>query len=88
MPLNILPPPTTIETYKAYQNTVYADYDKKTGFFYISADHVSPIFAKEFLDLIIGDEFTISGDVKLDEILNIQDLDLLRLIMFLMTHLI
>jgi len=46
--------PSFLDTYKEYtRNVLDIDYDRSTGFMRISVTHMSPIFAKEFLDLII-----------------------------------
>lgn len=46
--------PTYLEAYEVYLNkTLSISQDNKTGFISINIEHVSPVFAKEFLDLII-----------------------------------
>jgi len=47
--------PSYLEAHKAYLDILSLDVDDKTGFIKISIEHLSPIFAKEFLDLIVGE---------------------------------
>jgi len=48
--------PSFLNIYKEYtRNVVFVDYDRSRGFMRISVSHKSPIFAKEFLDLIIAE---------------------------------
>ena len=56
--------------YKAYQDYLYVvgiNYDKKTGFLYLSFQHQSPIFAKFFMDLIIDELNIIMKDKDLKQ---------------------
>ena len=46
-------PPIFSEIYKSYKEAFIVSQDKKTGLIYVSVEHLSPYFAKEFLDLII-----------------------------------
>ena len=46
--------PSFMATYKEYRrNVIDVEYDRSTGFMWIRVTHMSPIFAKEFLDIII-----------------------------------
>ena len=45
--------PTYIQAYQAYRGIIIADYDTVGSWIHLSAEHISPIFAKEFLELII-----------------------------------
>ena len=45
--------PSYLEAHKAYMNSMSISQDKITGFISIHVEHISPVFAKEFLELII-----------------------------------
>ena len=45
--------PSYLEAHSAYLNMLSIRQDKKTGFIYINIEHISPVFAKDFLELII-----------------------------------
>ena len=45
--------PSYLKAHSAYLNILSIAQDKKTGFIYINIEHISPVFAKEFLELII-----------------------------------
>ena len=45
--------PSSLEVYDTYRQTLSASLDKKTGFVNVSATHISPIFAHDFLALAI-----------------------------------
>ena len=45
--------PTYIQAHRAYMGIIIADYDRVGSWIHLSAEHISPIFAKEFLELII-----------------------------------
>jgi len=47
--------PSYLEAYSTYLQQVSISQEKVTGFITISVEHISPIFAKEFLDLIISE---------------------------------
>ena len=49
----ILSKPTYLETFDAYLEQVAISQDPKTRLIFISVEHMSPIFAKKLLDLII-----------------------------------
>ena len=60
-------PPSVMETWETYTETVYAKYDKKTGFFFVSATHISPRFSKELLNLIIDQINVLLRQKDIDE---------------------
>ncbi len=45
--------PSYIKAHKAYKSMMSISQDKKTGFISINIEHISPLFAKELLELII-----------------------------------
>lgn len=45
--------PSYLETHKIYKEQVSISKDKSSGLIYLSVEHISPVFAKEFSDLII-----------------------------------
>ena len=45
--------PSYLEAHKAYLGMLSIAQDKKTGFISINIEHISPVFAKDFLELII-----------------------------------
>jgi|TARA_B110001452_G_scaffold262070_1_gene261593 hypothetical protein len=45
--------PSALEVYDTYRQTLSASLDKKTGFVNVSSTHISPIFAHDFLALVI-----------------------------------
>jgi len=49
------PIPSYIETHKTYTGMVSISQDIKTGFISINIEHISPVFAKDLLDLIISE---------------------------------
>ena len=50
---NIKPIPSYIEAHEKYMEMMSISQDKKTGFISINIEHISPVFAKDLLDLII-----------------------------------
>jgi uncharacterized protein involved in exopolysaccharide biosynthesis len=48
------PEPSVQEVQEVYLKNLVIDFDKSTGFITLSYSHVSPIFAKEFLETIIS----------------------------------
>ncbi len=58
--------PSYLEVHKAYINMLSIAQDKKTGFIYINIEHISPVFAKDFLELIIreGNELIRKKDME------------------------
>ena len=57
---------TFYELYTTYKTILSASQDARTGFILISVEHVSPIFTKQFLDLIVD---------QVNEILRRKDLE-------------
>jgi len=47
--------PTYLEAHKTYLELLNLNLDDKTGFLTISVEHLSPFFAKDFLELIINE---------------------------------
>ena len=45
--------PSYLKAHKSYLGMLSITQDKKTGFIYINIEHISPVFAKDFLELII-----------------------------------
>jgi len=59
--------PSYLEAHKAYLNTMLSiSQDNKTGLVYIMIEHISPIFAKDFLALIIKEANTLSREIDID----------------------
>ena len=59
----LIPKPSYIEAYPIYMMTLYSYYHDMRRIIDLEIEHVSPIFAKEFLDLIITE-----GDKQLREL--------------------
>ena len=59
--------PSNLEVYEAYRETLSASIDKKTGFISISATHISPQFAYDFLSLVIQEVNSLSRVRDLEE---------------------
>ena len=59
----LLSKPNYIEAHQKYIDLLNINFDSDTGLIYLSFDHISPIFAKDFLLLII-DEINIQGKKK------------------------
>lgn len=51
----LLSEPDHIETFKKYNDMLQVSLSRDTGFISVSIEHHSPFFAKEFLDLILGE---------------------------------
>jgi uncharacterized protein involved in exopolysaccharide biosynthesis len=47
--------PSSLEAYEAFRELLEVSLDEKTGLILLSVDHVSPVVAKEWADLIIAD---------------------------------
>jgi len=64
--------PSVQQTYKKYLKTVKVGMgrDSLSGFMYISVEHISPIFAKEFLELIISEVNELMRQKDLNESAN------------------
>lgn len=60
--------PSYLEAYGVYMDSLLSiSLDKGTGFILISVQHISPIFAKEFLELIIREANSFLRNKDLDE---------------------
>ena len=59
--------PSYLEAHSAYLNMLSVRQDKKTGFIYINIEHISPVFAKEFLELIIREANELLRKKDMDE---------------------
>ena len=59
--------PSLLEAYKEYKKIVTISQDKKSGFITISTEHLSPIFAKDFGDLIIHELNSLIRKKELEE---------------------
>ena len=58
--------PSYLKAHKAYIGMLSIAQDKKTGFILINIEHISPVFAKDFLELIIreGNELIRKKDME------------------------
>jgi hypothetical protein len=45
--------PSYLEVYEEYIKILSIRQDKRSGFVYISLEHISPVFAKEFIDTVV-----------------------------------
>tara|TARA_B100000902_G_C27322441_1_gene925653 strand:- start:12915 stop:13877 length:963 start_codon:yes stop_codon:yes gene_type:complete len=54
-PKNLEPKPSYLEAHKTYLNMISVEQDKANNLISISVEHLSPIFAKELLELIINE---------------------------------
>ena len=59
--------PTPYQTYIAYESMIEVNINKFTNFITIRVNHGSPIFAKEFLDLIISEVNNLSRQRDIEE---------------------
>jgi len=60
--------PSYLEAHKVYTDSLMSmSYDNLTGFISISVEHISPVFAKEFLELIIGEANVLIRNRDLEE---------------------
>ena len=59
--------PSYLEAHSAYLNMLSVRQDKKTGFIYINIEHISPVFAKEFSELIIREANELLRKKDMDE---------------------
>ena len=59
--------PTYIEAHGAYSSMIEINQDKLTGIISISMEHLSPIFAKEFLQLVIQEANNLNRENDIDE---------------------
>ena len=58
--------PSYIEAHKEYHSLLSISQDAKTGLVSIMVEHISPIFAKDFLTLIIKEANTLNRDIDID----------------------
>lgn len=60
--------PSYLEAHKRYRGSLVSiDQDKETGFVAIKVEHISPVFAKEFLELIIREANALLRDRDMRE---------------------
>jgi uncharacterized protein involved in exopolysaccharide biosynthesis len=59
--------PSYLEAHESYMKMININQDKITGFIYISVEHISPVFAQNFLDLIIQESNHIIRKKELEE---------------------
>jgi capsular polysaccharide biosynthesis protein len=59
--------PSYLEIYPIYNDLLNVSVDSESGFIYLSFSHLSPIFAKDFLDLVIDELNAISKIKDLEE---------------------
>jgi uncharacterized protein involved in exopolysaccharide biosynthesis len=58
--------PSYIEAHKEYLTMLSISQDKKTGLISIKIEHISPIFAKDFLALVIKEANTLNREIDID----------------------
>ena len=58
--------PSYIEAHKAYQGMLSISRNKNTGLIYASFEHISPIFARDFLSLIIKEANILKRDKDIE----------------------
>tara|TARA_B110000967_G_C18896021_1_gene570704 strand:+ start:104 stop:1045 length:942 start_codon:yes stop_codon:yes gene_type:complete len=79
--------PSYLEIYSIYQEALNINVDSDSGFLTISFSHLSPIFAKEFIDLVIRElnevskindlkESTLALDFLQNQLLKVQQKDI------------
>jgi len=59
--------PSYLETHKAYSGILSISHDKQTGLISMMTEHISPIFAKDLLALIIKEANTLNREKDIDE---------------------
>ena len=65
------PKPSVIETHKKFlSENLLINQDRKTGFIYISVEHISPVFSKELLDLIFREINALMSQKDMEEASN------------------
>ena len=57
--------PSYLEAHKEYLEMIYMVKDKMTGHITIGVEHISPVFAKEFLTLIIQEANNLNRDIDI-----------------------
>jgi len=58
--------PTYLEAHRAYLEMLYISQDVVTGFISLKIEHMSPVFAKELLALIINEANTLNREIDID----------------------
>ena len=58
--------PSYLQAHKAYLAMLSISQDKKTGLISIKIEHISPIFAKDFLALVIKQANTLNREIDID----------------------
>ena len=61
------PPPSYLAAYNVYMGQMTIDYYQPSGLIYLSVVHISPVFAQEFLDLIIHEADTMMRQQDLQQ---------------------
>jgi uncharacterized protein involved in exopolysaccharide biosynthesis len=59
--------PTYLEAHRAYLEMLSITQDRITGFIVIKIEHISPVFAKEFLELIIQEANNLNREIDIDK---------------------
>jgi LPS O-antigen subunit length determinant protein (WzzB/FepE family) len=59
--------PSYLEAHRAYGGLISVSQDKMTGFISIKVEHISPVFAKDFLELIIQEANTLLRNRDMQE---------------------
>jgi len=65
-PVNRSVEPSYLEAHKEYLKMLYMVKDKMTGHISIGIEHISPVFAKNFLTLIIQEANNLNRDIDID----------------------
>ena len=58
--------PTYLQAHRAYLEMLFISKDKLTGFISLKIEHISPVFAKEFLALIIREANNLNREIDID----------------------
>jgi LPS O-antigen subunit length determinant protein (WzzB/FepE family) len=59
--------PSYIQAHNVYMSMMSISQDKKTGFLSIHVEHISPVFAKEFLELVIREANLLTRNRDIEE---------------------
>jgi|TARA_B110000263_G_C15307178_1_gene511070 uncharacterized protein involved in exopolysaccharide biosynthesis len=59
--------PTYLEVHRAYLEMLSIGQDRLTGFINIKIEHISPVFAKEFLELVIKEANNLNREIDIDK---------------------
>ncbi len=65
--LNLSQTPSYLEAHKAYHEMISISQDKMTGLITISMEHLSPIFAENFLNLIINEANNLNRQIDIND---------------------